>query len=335
MGLDIRRKFVYYSLVIFLLPFWVVSFYFYQLVEKSLEFSSLKHLDSISTIYKSKIGLVLEEYFNDTKSIIFNDSFKSLVSNYKINDIEISGRINSIFEDYKNLNSHINKISLLNNVGDVMESSDKGDIAKNYFTSRIYDLNRNDLIVFDYFKPENGKYLLKLFGPVNINNSKAAVLMVEFNAKDLFDVVNTDEGLGDTGEIVTAERNVNGDARVIAPLRFDYIGDYNRVINKDSLKEPMVKALSNKEGIYKEDVFDYRGIPVLAVTRHIDIADWGMVVKMDRKEFSDSTVRMKIVFFVITLGVSIFISLMINYISYEITQSCIAGKKRNSAVRRR
>ena len=47
---------------------------------------------------------------------------------------------------------------------------------------------------------------------------------------------------------------------------------------------PIVQSTILKRENIITDTSDYRGEPVLAATRYLDSADWGLVIKMDKKE---------------------------------------------------
>jgi PAS domain S-box-containing protein len=92
----------------------------------------------------------------------------------------------------------------------------------------------------------------------------------------------TGEGLGRTGEIVL----VNKDGWNLISLKFPLKdGRKPKPLEYQITAKPAILALSGQQGIVSAD--DYRGVPVLAALRQIEMGPgthWGMVVKMDEAE---------------------------------------------------
>jgi diguanylate cyclase (GGDEF)-like protein len=91
----------------------------------------------------------------------------------------------------------------------------------------------------------------------------------------------------------------------------------------------MHTALEKKETTV-ENALDYRGVPVIAVTKYLDKLDFGIVVKMDRDELFTTSYELKvmilqiiIVLIVIVILVSILLSYMITKPVIDITQAAI------------
>lgn len=110
-----------------------------------------------------------------------------------------------------------------------------------------------------------------------------AVLVSQVNIEEiLLPMLHTGRGLGTTGEVIL----VNHNQQILTPLKHmlsagkvAQVGDY-RI---EDLSATL--ASRGKEGLLFTD--DYRGVPVLACFRHIDIdgdVGWGMIVKQDMAE---------------------------------------------------
>ena len=69
----------------------------------------------------------------------------------------------------------------------------------------------------------------------------------------------------------------------MTPLRFDSGTAFNLNISKDQINTPIIQSLLKNEKTFT-DTLDYRGIPVLAVTRYLESIDWGLVAKIDKLE---------------------------------------------------
>ena len=73
----------------------------------------------------------------------------------------------------------------------------------------------------------------------------------------------------------------NGGVVVLTPI--ELAREVQNAEHPFSQSQPMVRAVSGDEGFYP-DAVDYRGEPVLAVTRYFPDLRLGFVAKMDRAE---------------------------------------------------
>jgi PAS domain S-box-containing protein len=91
--------------------------------------------------------------------------------------------------------------------------------------------------------------------------------------------------LSGSGDFVLLDR----DCRILMPLKFSLPGGTTaKVLEYRSSAEPARLAAKGNEGIILAD--DYRGVPVLAAYRYIQVTPeqgWGFVVKRDRSEVFD------------------------------------------------
>ncbi|MBF0469483.1 MAG: response regulator, partial [Desulfamplus sp.] len=110
------------------------------------------------------------------------------------------------------------------------------------------------------------------------------VLVAHVNIEEiLLFTSNAQRGLGKSGEIMLVDHN----QMVLTPLKYPLADGSTRAQSgKYKLGTlPAVLASKGKEGIiYAED---YRGVPVLACFRHIQVdgdIGWGMIIKQDKSE---------------------------------------------------
>jgi signal transduction histidine kinase len=131
------------------------------------------------------------------------------------------------------------------------------------------------------------------------------VVTIIYDLEDFLSMLKAFEKLSSTGEIILAKRDNNRDALVINPLRFYPEASLNLTINKNQTPTPIIiQSLLNNENSFTDTV-DYRGVPVLAVTRYIDKLDWGLVVKIDKTEALASLENLKFIIASLILGNSI------------------------------
>lgn len=97
------------------------------------------------------------------------------------------------------------------------------------------------------------------------------------------------EGIGKTGEIVLVEQ----DGRLVTPLRYPLPGGATArpQLFVNQAKPARLAAQGIEAGLISED---YRGVEVMAATRHLRVTSefgWGVVVKMDQSEVLAPIVR--------------------------------------------
>ncbi len=112
-------------------------------------------------------------------------------------------------------------------------------------------------------------------------------LLVEFDLADVTELGRDYSGLSATGETSVAQRNADGSASFVAPLRFRDDAVLNIEVPAHRTDMPVIRAVNGEPARFTDTV-DYRNEPVLAVTRSEPVSGWGVVVKMDRAEALDS-----------------------------------------------
>ena len=118
--------------------------------------------------------------------------------------------------------------------------------------------------------------------PVIIDGQITGWISIETDSSPITDMVNDYSGLSLTGETSVARPTEEG-ALIIAPMRFKENAALEVMIPASNATAPITLAVNGIEGRF-ENTVDYRLQEVLAVTRYLPSADWGVVVKMDRSE---------------------------------------------------
>ncbi len=123
-------------------------------------------------------------------------------------------------------------------------------------------------------------------------------------------------GLGKSGETVLVRNDGSGNAFFLVPTRYGPNDPVSLLIPKERNDIPAVHAIKGEEGIFR-NVVDYRGIRVVAATRYIPSAGWGIVVKVDESE-AFGPIRLLRDLFLLIIGV---IALLIVFIAISVTRS--------------
>lgn len=109
----------------------------------------------------------------------------------------------------------------------------------------------------------------------------------------LLDVLIDRSGLGRTGEAVLIRRDpVGGELVSLGPLRGRTDATLRPLPGTATAARPAEDAVSGPSR-NAEEATDYRGEAVVAATRPIGGADWGLVVKQDREEILEPITRLR------------------------------------------
>jgi hypothetical protein len=159
-------------------------------------------------------------------------------------------------------------------------------------------------------------YTSKLFMEENFIGGMA----VFFDTESLLSVTSDYTGLGQTGETILAQRSEDGGAIFINNLRFDPTASMKRSVSPDEKNMPIIFALNNNEGLFTDGVVDYEGNKILAATRYIDRADWGLIVKMDADEVNLVINRMWMILGSAFVGLALLMFLLSRYLALEMRE---------------
>lgn len=142
--------------------------------------------------------------------------------------------------------------------------------------------------------------------------AKAATLSQIIDADEHF------EGLGETGEIILAERR-EGKIFFLLDLRHSEIQKREPISFDSKLSEPMRLALQGKSGSIIG--LDYRGEKVLAAYEPVRTLKYGVVAKMDLSEVRAPFIRAAI----ITFGVMLLLVTLGAFIFHRVTNSILTA----------
>jgi len=144
-------------------------------------------------------------------------------------------------------------------------------------------------------------FALRLVGRLRLDDRTLGALVMEVREPTILELFHRQSGLGATGEVVLGQLQSDGSILFITPLRFDSKAGMRRVMLPTNKRIAMAHAVRHEAGLFL-DLFDYRNVPVLAVTEYLPEADWGMVVKIDRAEAFAPIQRLKELFAAVFAG---------------------------------
>ncbi len=283
----ITTKLIVVFLSLSLIPLFVFAFIIYLQTEQYIKKETLDKLNAIASVQKDRIQTMLDQ--NIEKLVMFTNriQLKEELDHYnKQKSIRSQQFITNLLESAKSEIRSFKDISILDTHGKVIASTDK-EIGSNQSKEKYFlnGINHNDVTII--FKNNKNPNTIKeyLTGPLILNGTTIGVAAIESDsANTFFNALQSYIGLGQTGESYLAKKDRNGDALIISPLRFESNAPFNLKVNKNETGIPIIQATILKKENINTNSTDYRGKPVLAATRYIKDADWGLVIKVDKKE---------------------------------------------------
>lgn len=277
---------IFLFLAISLIPISFLSIFHYNSSETQIIKNTLHNLDSTASLIESQINLEVEKQILVldlfTSRILLRTSLDNFNNEQKTSDQE---QIHKIIDKATASIPDLDSIHILDNNGMVVASTNPLLVNQKYSDNESFS-ETIDAKIID-FKLEKdldeSELHVQLIAPLfNDDNRKLGYAILLFDANDVF-LTNHLAGLGETGEYIIAKRDQNGDALFITPPRDISDETLTHKVPKERLDIPITQALLKNEQVF-DDKVDYREEPILSVTKYIEKMDWGLVVKIDKKE---------------------------------------------------
>jgi signal transduction histidine kinase len=283
----IRTKLIIIFLTISIVPLTIFGTLNYLNTEQALTKETFNKLETLATLQEKNIRNFVDQNLEKLNLVssrlqlkVELDKFNNNIGNKTQSQQFITRIINPVKSEIESFED----IYILSPMGQIVASTNKASIGRDHSNDEFFikGSKQNDVSIF--FKDPQGNLRVYLTGPLNLNNNKVVgVVSIIANLDTLLSQIQTYEGLGQTGEFNLVKRDDNGDALLINPLRFDPAAALTLRVHKDDVQRPTIQALLKNEKTFT-NIIDYRGMPVLAVTRYIEGADWGLVAKIDKDE---------------------------------------------------
>lgn len=266
------------------MPVITLGFINYGNAEHEITSETVSKLNALANIEEDATKVVLQNNLERLESFTTRLQLKIELDKFNTSqDSKSQEFINNLISQVKSQIPSIREISVLNPEGAIVASTVKDEIGTEHANDEFFlrGTESNDISIF--FKDKNGMASLYLVGPLILNGKIVGVAAVTSDLSSIYSITSAFSKSSDTGESYLVMRDQNGDALVLTPLRFEPDSVLNTRISKDELNRPATQSLLGNEMTMTDGV-DYRGRTVLAVTRYIEGADLGLVVKIDREE---------------------------------------------------
>ncbi|MFP4349458.1 MAG: ATP-binding protein [Desulfococcaceae bacterium] len=281
--MGIHKKLTWLFLLIALAPLVLLGFSSYLIVKSSTRRLVLDHLESIASLQKDKVENFIQNNLSKLSLVTSRTQLRISLARYLQNsDPAELERMERILNDARDSTGAFKEISILSIGGIIIASTNPEYIGEDVSQTNSFTRGKQKGAA-DFFYLENGPSLFGyLSGPLFYRERLIGVVLIDIDIKKIFPILISYTALGETGDVLLVKRAPDGDALFLNPPRF---GSTNRIDREimEKTPTPIFYALSQKERILP-DAVDYRGKPVVACTKYIDLTNWGLVVKRDAAE---------------------------------------------------
>lgn len=319
--MSVKAKLFILFLFSSLIPFLLIGFINFEQAENAIINRIHNQLQATADLQEKRINEILQRYLENVKTITSQKDFKQNIANY-IEQREESQKekIESNISDFKQAIPDIENVSIILESGETIftTATTPLTISEN---KDIFIEGKNTQKLYEVYKDKDNLVKNRLIGPITFNQKTIAVIVATIDSTKIEGITQDYTGQGATGEALLVQKNQAGDAVFLTPLRFDAGAALTRAIPKGKTNIPAIPAISGQEGILtSEDIIDYRGKQVFAVTRYIEALEWGIVVKIDQSEALEPINQLARTFIIITTIFSLISVITSFLISQTITK---------------
>lgn len=330
--MPLKYKFFAYIFVGVMVPLVIAGFFTYESAANEVVSKLTDHLNSVATVQEERVNEAVNSYIEQAKLIASRTALRNRLREYKKNrDEEIIDELRAIIYDAQNSITGINEVTIYDERGDFVVST------REISHEPIFEVlskhgGVNKFVLDGLVKDDEGNLCAVLYGPLILDGEQIGVIKMDSSASKVTAIAEDHTGLGETGEVILAERTADGGARFLTPLRFDADAALARTIEKDQTNIPVIPAISGREWtLIDGGAVDYRGNNVFAVTRFVDSVGWGIVAKIDRDEVMQSVYALGDVYRNALLSFLLMTLVIAGYLSRSFTMPImyVAEKARN------
>lgn len=299
------EKIILLLLALTLIPLLLVGGLLYLNAQQNIEKATEQSLNSIATIQEHRIASIRDQNLERLTNFTSRPQLKTILDQY--NHKPTSSGQAQLFANIsqaKSADNNLSNISLVNNVGVVVASTNPKLTNSNWANTDIFKIGRNQNSVQLVSRSKGQIPVINLYGPLIQNGQVKGVAEIEVGVTDLLATLHDYTGLGKTGETNIAQITSNGQAMYLTSLRFDKQAAFKRAVLSSDIAMSNALLGQNKTITNSKD---YRGIPIIAATRYIKDSKWGLVVKIDKAEAFQTANQLRSEFLLLAFISSVFV----------------------------
>lgn len=300
--MDIRTKLALALVSVALIGMFILGAFAYQTSADLLQEVSIRQLDALAESKKRDLEKVQEGWQDQLRLIKSRTPLATTLQAYLDSPEEAERQqLLSVIEDAATAVDDVDQIRILDTGGEEIVSF--GRVAATY--TQIIPQEPGQVVFNDSFPTNTGGARVVYSSLIMGDAMPIGVIEIVFDAFAVDSITDNYTGLGETGEVLVAMKEDEEHVLILNSLRHATEDDGNR-LPMSRVPKPMAQSLSAtaEQGWLQSK--DYRGVEVLAATRHMPKTGWGLVVKMDVAEEEVQAIRLRDAMFDIAISLSAF-----------------------------
>jgi PAS domain S-box-containing protein len=275
--MNIKQKLITLLLFISLVPSLTVGTIAYATISNDLTESTAYQLASVAIKQEQKINALLQQKQEEVIKLSNKYDFQIALGEYlRTKSRTDRNKVTTLLQATKTEVPDMQSIYVTDAAGVIIAATTVGEEDKKLDTADYFAVKPGEETSTTVHEDSrDGINKLYINTKISVNQQSAGVLSVVYRIDDIVAAIQDYTGLGVTGETVIAEKDDNGEAISLLPLRFDT--DAALQTNLSTLH------LFDTSGSYTYQT-DYRGREVMVVPRSIGFADWAIATKIDKEE---------------------------------------------------
>lgn len=334
--LSIRSKILLSMLFVVFLVATSMSLLALKTFKESVENETADQLLSVANFQHKRVEEFIKHNKQSLLLIASRTQLRLLLKEYnESSDSALLNPVKRILSDAIQSAPFFKTLTVLNDQGEVLVTTNYTLKASNYKKVEV-PIEHFDI---RFLSADTGKQLMLLTMPLTLTGERIGYISVEASIDELRLITQDYAGLGLTGETLLAEKLSNGDAHFLTKLRFDNHLSDTRTIASHRWDVPVIRALNGEFGFH-QDVIDYRGVPVFAVTTYLSDIGWAVLTKIDQEEaflnyeiLKEDLVKAFLLLLLFAFILVLFLSRSISYPLEHLTQIANSIKQGERQVR--
>lgn len=269
-------------LIVVLIPMFLIFDHVYYNSINRVKTEIIDRLQAIATLKQHKLNIIIGNEYERLRLVTSRTKLRSSLKNYnkygRAGDQEM---IEQIIKDAKAVVAEYQCLTVLDPQGKIIASTATDPWKINCLTREAIEAGKSK----EHFGPmelAGNSLTMFLSAPLVLDDEIVGEIVIKASGQKILDAAQNYVGLGKKGEVLIGKQFADGEIVFLTPTR------YKPVVPLEKWTKEMSRRLGVDIEFLKEGKLitglDYRGVPVLAVTRYIDSADLGLLVKVDEEE---------------------------------------------------
>ncbi|MDG2125058.1 MAG: ATP-binding protein [Verrucomicrobiales bacterium] len=272
--MNIRAKFRTVSICVVLVlvaTVWAV----YQVAAEEVTRKIFNHMALVADLQQDRMENALERNFERLEQVSARRELQEDLVRFVEDSVEDSrDKVNVILRDARLAVGSTLEVAIVSEGGKVLGSSNLDNIDSNVEGETFFKSRPEDGRGVSFEKDEEGLLRVVLSEPIaSEEDGVLGLIVIKSDGAGILTAMESEDGGNQSLETLLVQRGKDGEAEVLTPLKFEW-------------KQPGMPLRNVVKGIERtyENAPDYRGEPVLAVTKYFPDLGLGFVVKIDRAD---------------------------------------------------